>query len=225
MNAKPFPYFDGGVMFLRKEGYFAFYSSRNNNFSNRQQSGLICVGSNCTIDNSTGVLQGANPMFDNADQVVQSAARTSVGACVDTANSNNGANNNGASSCIFDGNSSTLLSENNILKVESFTRQEADNDSEGDGTMEGCGVLFFTADGLEDSVEQQVVLAIVLLLVGVFASWCAFYIYNRYRAKRDAEPRFRSSTDWQGKSSLQMFSFGSESGPGKKVPHMAKDII
>jgi hypothetical protein len=49
MNAKPYPYFDGGVMVMRKKGQYPFYSSRNNNFSNRQQIGIICVGGDCQV--------------------------------------------------------------------------------------------------------------------------------------------------------------------------------
>mmetsp|Transcript_5927 Transcript_5927/g.8274 ORF Transcript_5927/g.8274 Transcript_5927/m.8274 type:complete len:255 (+) Transcript_5927:448-1212(+) len=49
MNAKPFPYFDGGILFLRKYGWFPFFSSRNNNFSNRQNIGIICVGPQCKV--------------------------------------------------------------------------------------------------------------------------------------------------------------------------------
>lgn len=61
MNAKPYPYFDGGLMTFKRSGYFPYYSSRNNNFSNRQNIGVVCVGSSCKVDNSTGVLQDVNP--------------------------------------------------------------------------------------------------------------------------------------------------------------------
>ena len=47
MNAKPFPYFDGGIMVLKKNGVFPFYSSRNNNFSNREQLAVLCIGPSC----------------------------------------------------------------------------------------------------------------------------------------------------------------------------------
>lgn len=235
MNAKPFPYFDGGVMFMRKSGFFPFFSSRNNNFSNRQQGGLICIGANCTIDAATGVLADTNPMFENGNAFVTSVSRSSAGVCVDTANSPTGSNANGATSCIFINNESVAAAANNILTTESFTRQEQDSDATGDGEPLGCMILFFTTGNIAGSVEQQVVLAVVLLAIGIFASWLAFYIYNRYRARRDAEPRFRSSTSWQGKTTsssssgsggfMEMFSFSSDGGAGKKMPHMAKEII
>ena len=226
MNAKPFPYFDGGIMFMKKSGWFPFFSTRNNNFSNRQHNGVLCVGANCTINPSTGVLQDVSPAFSGKASLVRSAAST----CVDTANAPNGANNNGATSCIFINNATN--NPNNILDLETFTRTEADNDGTGDGTMQGCGVLRFTVSSLEDSVEEQVVLSFILLAVGVFLTWVSFYIYNRYRAKRDSEPRFRSSTDWQGEknnnSGIQLFSFNSDKtdyDKGRKLPHGAKDII
>lgn len=229
INAKPFPYFDGGIMFMRRSGWFPFFSSRNNNFSNRQQSGVLCIGANCTVDSRTNVLQDVSPAFSGLTSIV----RSSPAACVDTANSNNGANNNGAQSCIFANNAS--VAPNNILTVETFTRTEADNDSKGDGNMQGCGILSFSVDDLANSVEQQVVLAFVLLAVGILAAWLGFYVYNRYRAKRDAEPRFRSSTEWHGGSastgSASMFSFGGagdrdyEMVGGKKMPKGSSNII
>lgn len=37
------PYFDGQVVPMQNQGVFGYYSSRNNNFSNRDQKGAICV--------------------------------------------------------------------------------------------------------------------------------------------------------------------------------------
>lgn len=44
LNAQFTPYFDNGPIEMRTKGSFAFFSSRNNNFSNRDQTGMICVG-------------------------------------------------------------------------------------------------------------------------------------------------------------------------------------
>jgi hypothetical protein len=44
LNGAKTPYFDGGLVKLRKAGKFSYFSSRNNNFSNRNQAGCICVG-------------------------------------------------------------------------------------------------------------------------------------------------------------------------------------
>jgi hypothetical protein len=46
LNGAREPYFDGGLVQMRKAGKFSYFSSRNNNFSNRNQAGCICVGQN-----------------------------------------------------------------------------------------------------------------------------------------------------------------------------------
>lgn len=40
------PYFDGGAMKMNKAGAFSYMSTRNNNFSNRNQVGFMCVNQN-----------------------------------------------------------------------------------------------------------------------------------------------------------------------------------
>lgn len=123
LNAKPFPYFDGGIMFLRSFGFFSFFSSRNNNLSNRGQAGVICVGPDCVPDASTGVLQDQNPEVSSL-----TVSRSATSTCVDTASNGDGANNNGATSCIVAGE----FANANILTEDTFSKQEADNDSNGD---------------------------------------------------------------------------------------------
>eukprot|EP01097_Dermamoeba_algensis_P004886 TRINITY_DN3133_c0_g1_i2.p1 TRINITY_DN3133_c0_g1~~TRINITY_DN3133_c0_g1_i2.p1 ORF type:complete len:638 (-),score=187.56 TRINITY_DN3133_c0_g1_i2:39-1952(-) len=49
----PSPYFDGGVVQMRKLGTFHYMSSRNNNFSNRDQKGTIRVLAKKTPDQRT----------------------------------------------------------------------------------------------------------------------------------------------------------------------------
>merc|ERR1711871_247792 len=43
LNALETPYFNAGLVTMRKPGRFAYFSTRNNNFSNRDQTGKICV--------------------------------------------------------------------------------------------------------------------------------------------------------------------------------------
>lgn len=43
LNAASTPYFDGGLVKMEKAGQFPFYSTRNNNFSNRNHAGIFCV--------------------------------------------------------------------------------------------------------------------------------------------------------------------------------------
>jgi hypothetical protein len=40
------PYFDGGMVKMNKDGAFSYMSTRNHNFSNRNQVGFMCVGNN-----------------------------------------------------------------------------------------------------------------------------------------------------------------------------------
>ena len=221
-------------MILKRFGWFPFFSSRNNNFSNRQQSGVICIGSNCTVNPATGVLQDISPAFSGTTSV----SRSSASACIDTANTPGGANNNGAQSCKFSSNASAA--PNNILSAETHTRTERDNDASGDGNRMGCAILSFgNSDDISKSEQQQIVIGVILLFVGVFGAWGGFYIYNRIRARRDAEPRFRNSTEWQGGKStnflgsgVQLFAFGGAAAgdagvaaAGERLPRGAKDII
>lgn len=184
LNAKPYPYFDGGVMMVRKEGWFPFYSSRNNNFSNRNQAGIICVGT-CPLENN-GVLQSQNPAITG-----KAVTHVAPATCQDTASDGKGANQNGAKSCIS--NDAT------ILKDETFTKQEGDNDNKGDGNKEGCEILTYSLTN-KNTVEQQVALAIILLFVGLITSWLAYFAYNRYKLSQEKKGggAHRGSTSWQG---------------------------
>jgi len=42
-NGQRTPYFDGGLVKMTKEGKFPYTSTRNNNFSNRNMMGALCV--------------------------------------------------------------------------------------------------------------------------------------------------------------------------------------
>lgn len=186
MNAKPFPYFDGGVVSMRKAGWFPFFSSRNNNFSNRDQTGTICVGSSCTVDPVTGVLQDQNPAL-TGDRVTRIAAST----CSDTANGGSGANNNGATSCIVTDNP-----DEDVLSTETFTTNEGDNDNFGDGNKQGCTVLKYNLKNVK-TTEQQITLAIVLLFVGLFTAWLAYFLYNRYQLRNKDKTDHRGEKGWR----------------------------
>ncbi|RYG68249.1 hypothetical protein EON64_05600 [archaeon] len=185
LNAKPHPYFDGGLIFMRKSGWFPFFSSRNNNFSNRQQIGIICVGSNCKVDNSTGVLQDTNPQTNGL-----SVAKTASSTCYDTATGTKGSVNAGTT-CL----PKNVTATTKPLAVETFATQQGDNDATGDGNKAGCAVLTFGPLG--DSVETDVALAIGLLFVGLFFAWLAYYLYNRYQARKESDARFKYDTAWQ----------------------------
>merc|ERR1719218_581867 len=69
LNAKPYPYFDGGPISASAPGEYSFFSSRNNNFSNRDQTGILCIrgvdddGLDNTCSTVDGVLQDENVMI------------------------------------------------------------------------------------------------------------------------------------------------------------------
>lgn len=194
MNAKPYPYFDGGVMFMKKSGWFSFFSSRNNNHSNRQQIGVVCVGASCQVDPKTNVLQDTNPQTNGKSVIANAAASR----CFDTASGSNGANSNGAHSCL----PATGTVSASVIVGETKATQEGDNDSKGDGNAQGCAVLSFS-DELSNSVEEQLTLAFVLLAVGLFTSWLAYYLYNRYQARKAGDSKFRYETAWQKDTELE----------------------
>lgn len=187
MNARPHPYFDGGLMLMKNSGWFPFFSSRNNNFSNRQQIGVVCVknsdGSGCDV-NSNKVLQDNNPMvngvevepfFTHAPSVAKTHAPTASNVQV------------------------------KISSVESFSFQEGDNDLKGDGNLKSCESLSAMGSGSSNgnsssssnSDSLALGLAIGLFFVGLFCSWLAYYLYNRYQARKEAESKFRYDTSWQ----------------------------
>ena len=220
LNAKPYSYFDGGVMIMKKDGWFSYYSSRNNNFSNRQQIGVICVGADCKVTNGTDVLQDENPMTNG---VSMTAEVTKISACHDTAGGQNGANANGVTSCLPD---SASTATPNVLTAETFATQEGDNDNKGDGNAKGCATLTF---GTASSVESNVALAIGLLFVGLFCSWAAYYLYNRYQARQEGQSKFRYETAWQkasapdkGKGAAVVAGSFSEANPGVKMTRIKR---
>lgn len=184
---------------MRKQGWFPYYSSRNNNFSNRQQIGVLCVGDNCKVDNTTNVLQDKNPET-NGNSLVNNIGST----CYDTATGSAGtANANAAHSCISatTGSGSATPTQLTILSAETFAIQEGDNDAKGDGNKHGCAVLTFNYN--TNSVEQNIALAFILLAVGLFTSWLGYYLYNRYQARQAEESKFRHDTAWQSAVPLE----------------------
>lgn len=200
MNAKPYTYFDGGIMMMKKSGWFPFFSSRNNNFSNRQQIGVICVGSDCDVDASTGVLQDKNPEVDQ--QLLLTAgvlnSNTAMSTCYDTASGSPTTGNANAAHTCFGPNGTVY----NLLAGETFSTQEGDNDNQGDGHKMGCST-FLSLNAGSNSVEQNVALAFILLAVGIFFSWLAYYLYNRYQARKSGENKFRYETAWQSAGNVE----------------------
>ncbi len=62
LNAAFFPYFDGGRLTISKQGTFPYMSTRNNNFSNRDQKGRICVATSAATCNGQASAAGAKSL-------------------------------------------------------------------------------------------------------------------------------------------------------------------
>ena len=183
-------------------GMFAFFSSRNNNFSNRDQTGVICVrgvkndGSTemCNLTTNQGVLQDTNQALstDKQERMMDTTAR--VSKCEDQASSGQSgtANDQGATSCI------TLSTgrDSDILLAETFTTEQAANDVMGDGDQKSCEEISFFFSSSSASTAALVGLAIGLAFVGFAAAWASMFCYNRIKAKQEEgkETRFMGKT-------------------------------
>ena len=189
LNAKPFPYFDGGVMKAQKGGKFAYFSSRNNNFSNRDQTGILCVrgdGETC-VNDASGVLQDEN-------QHISTATIRSKSYCNDEASDYSMGNNFGSASCIE-------LDET-LLLTETQASTQADNDKIGDGNEEPCDTIIFFFQ--QATLEEKIGLAIALLFVGMGSAWGGYYAYNRYQANANKGKRFAGNKNWKGAKATEM---------------------
>jgi hypothetical protein len=191
INAKPHPYFDGGIMMMLRAGFFSFFSSRNNNFSNRQQIGVMCVRNasiTCEMDTNSGVIQDTNPMTTGT---TAQASSMTYSKCNDEASDPDGANTNGARSCAISGVT------DGILQGETLNVQEGDNDKFGDGNENDCPVLTVNQLLNPTTTEATLVLAMIMLGVGLFVSWLCYFLYNRYYGKRDSNAEHRGDNSWQ----------------------------
>ena len=202
LNAKPFPYFDAGIMFMKNFGKFPYFSSRNNNFSNRQQIGIICVkdenGKGCEVDPDTKVLQDQNPMTNGGD-----IYRTSPPTNKPTITPSNEPTS--YSSLLPSSTPSISPTTAAIITTETFTAVSSDNDLLGDGNMQGCAANAYasssssSSSSSSDSNEKSLIagISIGLFFLGLFTSWLTYYLYNRYQARKEAEGKFRHDTSWQ----------------------------
>ena len=204
LNAAIHPYFDGGLVPCKAASansrrLLSMYSTRNNNHSNRDQTAGFLIAE-AALDWDT--LKADTDHFNADYRTLQTSLTDITGAeelgklaastCDDEANANNGAaNNNGAASCAVEDE------DNDVLGGESFTREEGDNDSKGDGNANGCEELFFfLINGT--TIEQQVGLAIGLLFLGGFLVWLAYFLWNRYQRSQAADPtgKFSNGKAW-----------------------------
>uniref|UniRef100_A0A7S1TRP3 Uncharacterized protein n=1 Tax=Phaeomonas parva TaxID=124430 RepID=A0A7S1TRP3_9STRA len=203
LNAAIHPYFDGGLVkcSTTSEKILSFFSTRNNNHSNRDQTATILLLPENTDTSVGGSSNNTNwhdqmAFYEETYGTVQSGdtgaltgATIRKSICNDEANAGDGqANNNGASSCIPD--SAFTDPDGDVLENETFTVEEGDNDSKGDGNARGCEeIIYFLTS--TNTVEQQIMLAIILLFVGGFCAWAGYYLYNRYQKRESAGGLFK----------------------------------
>lgn len=157
LNAKPYPYFNGGIMFLRRKGWFPFFSSRNNNFSNRQQIGVVCVGGQCKVDNSSGVLQDLNPATSGTSLSRAKPPATCSSYTSDTA------------MC------------STVTSTTSTNEKAHDNDATGDGNRMGCNNA--ASSSSSDSTDGVNDLACGLFFVGLFLGVLISWLLLRYQTQ------------------------------------------
>jgi len=207
LNAKPFPYFDAGIMFMKNFGKFPYFSSRNNNFSNRQQIGIICVkdenGKGCEVNPDTKVLQDQNPMT-NGGGIFHTNPPT-VKPTITPSNEPSTYNSLHPSS-----SPSISPTAGAIIAAETFTALSSDNDLRGDGNMIGCAANAYVSSSSSSSSSSNnnkeksliVGLSVGLFFLGLFTSWLTYYLYNRYQARKETEGKFRYDTSWQTADTL-----------------------
>lgn len=156
INAAFTPYFDAGLVTMRAKGAFTYFSSRNNNFSNRDQTGRICVGVTCQ-DSGPTTPRGIENIIDNGggpvqEQIIQAPVITQ--AQVDA-----------------------------ILAEETFELNGKDNDAFGDGEEKDCEEMRFSFDGI--STGAAVALAFGMIAVGIILTLAAQYGVRRYRQDKE----------------------------------------
>ena len=200
LNAKPYPYFDGGPIKGSAPGKFSFFSSRNNNFSNRDTTGILCVKGtdddgevvDCAKD-KYGALQDTNLMISQAVGVTpEKAGEGDPARCNEEASRTDGAANNfGAASC------QENAVGDDIIAGETTTTEQKDNDAIGDGNRDPCDVIFWTFPKLS-KVEQALVLGLVLMAVGICCVFSGNYVYNMYFRKAQQGKEFNvQKSDWK----------------------------
>lgn len=174
LNGKVHPYFDAGVVNIKSSTgatatrgkTYSFFSSRNNNFSNRDQTMDICVlpkndkdhvGCTATSDPNTGQPSAMYNAFADSDGV-----NTPPG---------------------IDGvESITVDPVGNILDTETTAPIEKDNDSVGDGEPEACEARiheFVSSVG----VAGMIAIGCAVFVLGIMGTLLAQALYGRFSNK------------------------------------------
>jgi len=125
LNAQATPYFNAGLVSMKKAGMFSYFSSRNNNFSNRDQTGSICVkgtGFECKTSAASG---GGATLTNEDDPTFLAAVAANLVKSMGLE--------------VGDMESVEVLNAELLpATTETSSPQEKDNEAEGDGNAQAC---------------------------------------------------------------------------------------
>jgi hypothetical protein len=166
LNAQATPYFDGGVVQMKKAGKFSYFSSRNNNFSNRDQTGQICVaaggagGITCEVDANSGAVKSNED--DDVFLAEVQKRQFAAGLIADEPEPE-----------------PVLIAQD----TETSGPQEKDNEAEGDGNAEACEEIlweFFKGLGIGGVIG----LGFGCVALGAMSAILGMALYNRHQRRK-----------------------------------------
>jgi hypothetical protein len=205
LNAQATPYFNGGMMKMSKGGNFGYFSSRNNNFSNRDQTGKICVadsvaGISCATKEATGLDPENDAAADALATLIQQQQTQTIATAAQ----------------VKVAPRELLVEPNNEIISPA---QEKDNDGLGDGEKEGCETMAWeissqTADSMTITNKQAAGLAAGLFFFGAALSLGGVFLFNKLCPDRCAyapastgpgpqKPKVPKKGDWLDKKSTE----------------------
>jgi hypothetical protein len=190
LNGAKTPYFDGGLVAMAKQGLFAYYSTRNNNFSNRDQAGRVCVAANAAgLDACVASMNTSPRLPSGAGGGVGPAAAAARAASVPIP---------------------APAALPNQITEETTAFNETDNDASGQGDRMGCGFKYGSAD--EASIAGLVV---GMIIVGAVTVLCIQFSVRWYLGR----PRGLGDVFCGGEAALTrkrayQKSLGSDDGGG-----------
>jgi hypothetical protein len=153
LNAAATPYFDGGAIQMTKAGTFSYYCSRNNNFSNRDQKGVIVVATSGTSRaiaktaplilpgaTSVSISQDPQPMAMGSHTAGQTAWTSSVFSLFDKALEVMGVQQTVINQdTTGNADPNTQYTQIDKYGMIATANGEVDNDNTGDGQRIACG--------------------------------------------------------------------------------------
>lgn len=167
LNSVSSPYFDGALAKMSDTagGRFHYYSSRNNNFSNRDQTGTVCVKTSAGDSSATNSCDKADPKFRT--ELSSALAKVASGQ---------------RAKYVKQLPSDQKIPDGIIVDGDTFEGDAKDNDALGDGDQEGCEAMvydFFKGIG----PGGVAALAVGLLATGSLLTLLGLYVVTRYRRR------------------------------------------